>query len=168
MDARLQALIDRAEILDVLHQYVHACDRSDTPRIADVYHPDSFDNHGTYQGDGHRFAEVVVESNKQFTTMSHLLGQSTIRVDGDSAGAETYFIATIAREQDGEPYLDQMGGRYIDTLERRDGKWRIKSRVCTCEWSVTTKVENEWHANSGFVRGTFDRGDPSYKALGLA
>lgn len=167
MDPKLQALIDRAEILDVLHQYVHACDRSDQPRVVDVYHPDSFDNHGAYQGDGHTFAKVVCDGNAERETMSHLLGQSTIRVDGDRAGAETYFIATVTRFENGERHLDQMGGRYIDTLERRDGRWKIKDRVCTCEWSVTSRIEKQWHPDGQFVRGSFDRGDPSYRVLGI-
>jgi hypothetical protein len=167
MDPRLQALIDRAEILEVLHQYVHACDRSDHARIVDVYHPDSLDNHGTYQCSGREFAKIVCDGNAERETMSHLLGQSTIRVDGDHAGAETYFIATVTRSENGERHLDQMGGRYVDTLERRDGRWRIKDRICTCEWSVTSRIEKQWHQDGQFVRGTFDHNDPSYHVLGL-
>lgn len=168
MDPRLQALIDRAEILEVMHQYVHACDRSDLPRLLDVYCPESFDNHGGYRGDGRQFARNVVEGNKDRETMSHLLGQSTIRVDGDKAGCETYFNATITRVENGIRYLDMMGGRYIDQLERHDGKWQVKHRVCTCEWSYTTRVEKVWHEDGTFVRGTFDKKDPSYPVLGLA
>jgi hypothetical protein len=146
MDPRLQALIDRAEILDVLHQYVHGCDRSDEPRIADIYHPEAQDNHGQYQGSGRKFAKVVCDGNQtDRDTMSHLLGQSTIHLDGDKAGAETYFNATVARMEGDVRYIDMMGGRYIDKLERReDGKWRVQDRVCTSEWSMTLKVENEW------------------------
>jgi SnoaL-like domain len=168
VDPKLQAVIDRAEILDVLHQYVHACDRSDEPRLIDTYHPDARDNHGGYQGTGHAFAKVVCEGNRQRKTMSHLLGQSTIHLNGDKAGAETYFNATVARDDGGIRYLDMMGGRYIDKLERReDGKWRVQDRVCTCEWSFTMKVEHEWHKDGQFVCGTFDKTDPSYPVLGL-
>ena len=27
-----------------------------------------------------------------------------------------------------------VGGRYVDRLERRDGRWAIAVRVCTAEW----------------------------------
>ena len=50
MDPKLQAVIDRAEILEVLHQYVHACDRSDEPRLIDTYHPEARDNHDMMGG----------------------------------------------------------------------------------------------------------------------
>ena len=168
MDPRLQALIDRQDILDVLHQYVHGCDRSNEPRIAEVYLPGAMDNHGLFQGTGEELAKFVCDSNPQYTTMSHLLGQSTIHIDGDKAGAETYFNATIAR-MDGEVRIvDMMGGRYVDQLERHDDKWKISDRVCTCEWSYTMRVENEWQRGAGFVQGSFDKIDPSYAALGLA
>ena len=168
MDPRLQALIDRQDILDVLHQYAHACDRSDEARIADVYHSEARDNHGQYHGLGKDFAKVVCDGNMtDRDTMSHLMGQSQITIDGDKAGAETYFNATIARMADGERYVDMMGGRYIDKLERRDGRWRISDRICTCEWSMTLKVENEWQRDRGFVCGSFDTRDPSYEFLGL-
>ena len=168
MDPRLQALIDRQDILDVLHQYAHGCDRGDEPRIVDTYHPGAWDNHGSYQGTGHDFAKIVCTNNGERETMSHLMGQSQIRIDGDSAGAETYFNATIQRLVDDVRYIDMMGGRYVDRLERRDGQWRIQDRVCTCEWSFTTRVEDEWHERGEFVQGTWDKSDPSYKVLKLA
>jgi hypothetical protein len=167
MDPKLQALIDRQEILDVLYQYAHACDRSDEPRIADVYHPEARDNHGQYNGPGKKFAKVVCDGNRERDTMSHLMGQSQIRIDGDRAGAETYFNATIARMEGGERKIDMMGGRYIDKLERRDGRWRISDRICTCEWSMTLAIENEWQRGTGFVCGSYDESDPSYEFLGL-
>ena len=99
--------------------------------------------------------------------MSHLMGQSQIRIDGDRAGAEPYFNATIARMEGGERKIDMMGGRYIDKLERRDGQWRISDRICTCEWSMTLAIENEWQRGTGFVCGSYDESDPSYEFLGL-
>ncbi len=128
MDPRLQALIDRQEILDVMHQYVLGCDRSDQARIEDVYHPEAQDNHGLYKGPGKPFAKVVCDGNKERDSMSHLLGQSTINIDGDSAGAETYYNATIARMEGDVRYLDMMGGRYVDKFEQppicRSGRLR--------------------------------------------
>lgn len=168
MDPRLQALIDRQEILDVLHQYAHGADRADEPRMADVYHPEAWDNHGSYNGNGREFAKQVCgRGPTERETMSHLLGQSQIKIDGDTAGTETYFNATIQRRVDDVRYIDMMGGRYVDKLERRDGQWRITDRVCTCEWSMTLKVENEWHERGLFVQGTFDKSDVSYRVLGL-
>ncbi len=173
MDPKLQALIDRQEILDVLNQYSHGCDRGDEARMADIYHVESLDNHGLYNGDGRAFAKEVCspESTSSRETMSHLLGQSQISVDGDSAGAETYFNATIKRcNEDGVRYIDMMGGRYIDKLERRDGRWRVLDRLCTCEWSFTMRVDEdiEWHRPGVFYQGTTDKSDRSYEVLGLS
>ena len=49
----------------------------------------------------------------------------------------------------------------------RDPLWRIKDRICTSEWSVTSRIEKQWHPDGLFVRGSFDRKDPSYGVLGL-
>ena len=167
MDPRLQALIDRQEILDVMHQYVLGCDRNDQARIEDVYHPEAQDNHGQYKGPGKAFAKQVCDGNAERDSMSHHLGQSTINIKGDSAGAETYYQATIARMEGDVRYLDMMGGRYVDKFERRDGQWRILDRVCTCEWSMTLRVENEWHRDSGVYFGKWDKSDIAYEFLGL-
>jgi hypothetical protein len=170
MDPRLQALIDRQDIIDVLHQYSHGCDRGDEARMADIYHPESWDDHGIYKGDGRAFAKQVCGGTGRRETMSHLLGQSQIKVDGDSAGVETYYNATIQRRnEEGVRYVDMMGGRYIDKLERRDGKWRVLDRLCTCEWSFTLRVEQEleWHPTGKFYQGTTDKSDRSYEVLGL-
>ena len=56
-----------------------------------------------------------------------------------------------------------MGGRYLDRLERRDGTWRIALRRCTIEWSMSGDASLlDSGAFAGFIKGTWDRTDPSY------
>jgi hypothetical protein len=167
MDERLQKLIDRFEIIDVLNEYVHGCDRLDEPRMAGVYWPDSWDDHGPDKCEGPEFSRRIIATLQNKSLMcSHQLGQSIIHVDGDVAGAETYFIASVRFPGDPET-LNQMGGRYVDQLERRAGRWRIKHRTCIREWSITLPVEQDWLKQAGFVEGVRARSDPSYQTLGL-
>jgi hypothetical protein len=59
-----------------------------------------------------------------------------LAIDRDTANAETYFIAYHAYRSDaGAHRLTQFGGRYLDRLERRDGRWGIVDRLVVHDWS---------------------------------
>jgi ketosteroid isomerase-like protein len=170
MDPRLQEMLDHHEIRKLLAQYAHGCDRADAQRMGSVYCADSWDDHGPNKCDGHDFAELITRDLWDTASMcSHLLGQSLITIDGDKAGAETYFVATVkGRPDDKEPCTHQLGGRYIDTLEREDGAWKIKRRICVRDWSASQPLVADWLAGAGFAEGRLGAGDPAYAALSLA
>jgi hypothetical protein len=168
MSDRMQELIDHHDIRDVLVQYCHACDRLDAERMAAVYHPESWDDHGLDKMPGKDFAATATSNLAAgWTACMHHLGQSFIRVNGDEAGAETYFVAFLDRTRDGERVIDQLGGRYIDRLQRVDSRWLIKHRVCAREWSVTVPVSEDMLLGHQFVQGLRSSADPSYAALRL-
>jgi hypothetical protein len=57
------------------------------------------------------------------------------------------------------------GGRYVDRLERRDGRWAIAARVCVVEWiteSTSLITEDVLAVLSAEQTPTKDRSDPSY------
>src|SRR3546814_18799019 len=79
--------------------------------------------------------------------MFHLLGQSQIRVDGDVAGADSYFRAVSRNTgDDGVVMCNQLGGRFVDYLERVDGGWKIKKRIVVRDWSISMPVTADWTA----------------------
>jgi hypothetical protein len=166
IDARLQELLDHHEIRMLLAEYCHGCDRGDEVQMASVYCEESWDDHGRVRADGKAFsAQMTRELVDYASVCSHLLGQSLIRVQGDTAGAETYFLATVTYP--GKASVNQLGGRYVDTLERENGAWKIKKRICIRDWSMTVPVEADWLANDPFVGPSMSQNDPSYAALGL-
>jgi len=168
MDPRLQLLIDRAEIREVLEAYVHAVDRCDRAAIRDVYHDDSWDDHGPMKMTGSDFADACTDAIlERWTGATHLLGQSRIRVDGDHAGAETVFYASLPRDAVGAKMLDEMVGRYIDKLERRDGVWRIKDRRTIAQWSTSRPMGEDFMRGDLFLAGQRDPSDIAHEVLGL-
>lgn len=171
MDPRLQDLLDHHEIRQLLATYCHGCDRGDEVEMASTYASDSWDDHGSRKMEGRRFSiETVEESLRTTNLVSHLLGQSLIRVDGDTAGAETYFVATLLYPSKGEDTgetIGQLGGRYVDTLIRQAGQWRIKHRVCVREWSHSHPVTGDWLAHAGFTPMHRGQQDASYATLDL-
>jgi hypothetical protein len=169
MDARLQEMLDHHEIRQVLATYCAGCDRLDTGLLHSVYAADSFDNHGRRALPGHEFAEVVAADVGAHTeVMFHLLGQSLIRVTGDEAGAETYFLA-VSRERDdaGALVSNQLGGRFLDTMVREDGRWKIRRRDVVREWTSSQPVDAEWTPATAIQAGQRSGADLLYATLGL-
>ena len=169
--ARLQELWDHHEIRQMLATYCHGCDRSDVAEMSSVYCAQSWDDHGANKCDGRAFAALILEEAQRTTrVVSHQLGQSLIRVKGERAGAETYFVATLIAQgaaPDGAERMTQLGGRYVDTLEREDGAWRIKERLCVRDWSTTGMIDPGYLANAGFIPGARGAADVSWAKLGL-
>ena len=62
---KIQELIDRQEIYDVLTRYCQGVDRCDVDLIKSVYHEDAQDDHGMFKGRGLDFAEWIVDWEKE-------------------------------------------------------------------------------------------------------
>lgn len=170
MDPRLQVLLDERDIRRLLAEYVHGCDRCDGVLMGSVYATESWDDHGNVKAAGQEFARVMTEEviPASCETLSHLLGQSLIEIDGDGARAETYYLAVTRSHVEGVPMCNQLGGRYIDRLERSDGAWKVSHRVCVRDWSVSLEVGADGFANAGLTPGERGLGDPGVALLGLA
>ena len=170
MDPRLAEMVDHYEITKTLREYCHACDRCDEPRMRAVYVEDSWDDHGDVKAPGAEFARIMTHAIRTTTTsLSHLLGQSMIKVNGDEAGAETYFIAVAKTVgEDGREYCNQLGGRFVDTLRRENGRWLIKHRHVVRDWSISLPIEYDWKDSLALTPGQRSNADPSCAVLGMA
>lgn len=176
LDPDRAALTDRAAIYRQLVRYCRGVDRRDLELVRSTYHPDAFDDHGTYKGDVEGFlAFVRDEVHARFRTTVHKLGQSLIEVDGDVARAESYAICHHVMTEPASPsgagapaaagaprdVADMvMGIRYVDRFERRAGAWRIARRELRWEWVRTDRLEG---LDPGWTLGRVDRGDPLFE-----
>lgn len=167
VSARLQEMLDHYEISKVLNAYCHGCDRGDQLLMESVYAEESWDEHGQSSGTGKDFTRTIMSGLPYSRCISHLQGQTTIHVQGDEAGAETYFFAVVCNELDGKEVVNQLGGRYVDRLVREGGGWKIRHRTCVRDWSISLPVEADWIGTRGHRQGARSGEDPSYGALGL-
>jgi hypothetical protein len=76
-------------------------------------------------------------------------------IDGDVAHAETY-ATTYLVTRDG--YVRSTHARYVDRLEKRDGKWKIALRRIVRNALSRSEVVGEPKPE-----GRRDRGDPAYQ-----
>ena len=130
----VQALQDRQAIHDCLMTYSRAIDRLDRAMLLSVYHDDAIDDHGVFVGSPEAFADWAIAMHRR-THLSHQHCQfnSTCDLQGDVAHTETYYMF-VGMNQRGAP-LGMSGGRYIDRLEKRDGRWAIAARLCVRDWA---------------------------------
>lgn len=168
-DAQLQELIDHHAIRKMLASYCFATDRCDEPRIAEVYAEESWDDHGDRSATGPEFAKLIARDIDTTTeSLSHMLGQSQITVDGDKAGAETYFLAVATwHRDDGVEMCNQLGGRFVDRLIRTEKGWVIEHRIAVRDWAISLPVEADWTAQNSLKRGLREGQDPAYAVLGM-
>lgn len=168
MEDELQEMLEHFRIRKVLADYCRGVDRVDEPLMSSVYAEDSFDDHGTVKAPGPEFCSKMCDSVEVSTdTLAHSLGQSTITIDGDEAGAETYFIA-VAREttEDGTQMCNQLGGRFADRLIRENGQWKVKHRTVLRDWSVAIPLDHDWVLSNTLTHGQRSGEDMTYAVLG--
>ncbi len=168
----IQELLDKQAITEVIYRYCRAIDRLDLELFRSVYHEDATDDHGGRKGTGYEFAEGVVPGLGSVDQRTqHHITNILIEIDGDVAWAESYLMAFhrfLDEPRLGDNRLDparpllEYGGRYIDRLERRDGVWRIASRVIVYDWSRFSAVEAEYPNHEVFEQGRRDRTDLAY------
>jgi hypothetical protein len=69
------------------------------------------------------------------------------------------YVTAITR--DAQKY-DDIGARWVDRFERRDGTWRIAERTSIVEYNRSFPRGEEGAIVALFNNGTRDRTDPSY------
>ena len=131
----LQLLFDKAEILDCMQRYARGMDRLDRELARSAYHDDAVDDHLGYSGDVEGFLDWAFQYHDSQVRHQHFLHNHSVEVDGDVAHAETYYVF-VGTERDPEAPLTMVGGRYVDRLERREGRWAIVVRRCLVEWAT--------------------------------
>lgn len=127
---------DRLAIQDALNVYCRGIDRMDEALIAAAYWPDAKEDHGVFKGRAKEFAPWIVKYlDEKYQSTAHRLGQSYAQVADERARAETYFSALHHLRADDGANFEAVDGRYIDEFQKRDGVWRISSRVVIIDFA---------------------------------
>ena len=96
----------------------------------------------------------------------HAIGNVIIEFDGSRARTETYCVALHILGEPGSETEMTVGGRYLDTLDRRTGEWRIVERLYVMDWNrqrpATMRVEGGLYDNLQ-RRGERSPEDPLYR-----
>ena len=139
-EERLQELLDKDEIRDVIARSCRAIDRLDPELLSTCFHPDATVNYSPlYEGPAQGLIDSVPGADRLFDKSQYNIGTQLIEVDGDFARAETYiWCAKVLpdRHESGGQYGRISGFRYVEKHERRNGQWRILFRAMIPDWGM--------------------------------
>jgi hypothetical protein len=146
LSARLSTLEAEREIADTINRYSHAIDYGLDDEWLDCFTVDGtievrwrgdesgappLSRVGRYTGREQLLEFIHVQSRPPDAWHKHVVSQTRIRLDAESATATSYLIRID--ESAGTLRLYSMG-RYVDTLVHSiDGRWRIAERILDLE-----------------------------------
>ena len=132
---------DRAEIEELMWQYVRALDTENADAYAATYTPDGQFGSGANAVKGRealkkmiadlrqRATEAEAKSGEKRPPMYHVIANSYLAfVDKDHAHLEAYWMTVFAQAGPNVPVRLAAAGREVDELVRVNGRWLIQTR----------------------------------------
>jgi len=131
----LTEIADRLAIAETLARYCRGIDRCDAALLAEIFTPDARIDYG----DGTKTpAETIPGLMAGLGAMrltQHNIANTVMQITGATAKAETHCVALhLIPSPEGEVEL-VVGGRYLDTLAKTAGQWRIAERLYVMDWN---------------------------------
>lgn len=161
-EIRVAELVDKRDIEEVLLRYCRGVDRGDLDLIRSAYHPDAWEHHGAYRGNSvPDFLEYATGRSGAYRSVCHYVMNHLIELDGDTAYSEAYAVAVHVSGSEAPLRHEVFGGRYVDRMERREGRWAIADRVVVVDWSRDDRV-GMWEREPMFAAGVRGHQDVSY------
>jgi hypothetical protein len=163
MRKTIEEVLAEAAIKDIQVRYCRGCDRMDFELLRSCFHPDAVTEYGFFGGTVDQFIDSAKQALPGFVATTHNTGNQVVEVEGDTAWAEHYTVAThrIAADDLGPERDFVTAVRYIDRLECRDGDWRIARRVLVLDWIRSDPVVTI-EPRPEVQPGRRDRSDASY------
>jgi ketosteroid isomerase-like protein len=160
----VQRLLDEAAIRRVHLDYCRGIDRRDWELVRSCYHPDAIDYHGPFEGGVEEFIEWAVGLMDDVAMTMHFVGNQIVDVDDDVAWHEAYCLAFHRlTSTEGSPAVDWVVNvRYLDKMERRDGRWKIADRLVVHDLDRRDLVAGSGEISPGWFPGGFSPDDASY------
>lgn len=136
-DEKIDAMLDKYEITELLYAYCNAADRHDHVLMRSLYHEDAWDDHGSFfKGPAMEFIDMLPEIQSTMEILHHNMTTKNIRLNGDYAEGEIYMIAFHKFKIEDRTSADLLvGGRYFDKYEKRDGVWKFSLRAAGADWA---------------------------------
>lgn len=144
MALSVQQIADRIEIEDLLQRYTACIDAKDWNGLDSVFTPDATLDYSSSGGPVGPYPEVkawLQRALAHFPMTHHMIGKSTVQLDGDRAQCRTIFYNPMGASVDAEgkfipngaagagQHVFIVGGFYNDTCRRTEDGWRIVRKV---------------------------------------
>ena len=135
-------IADRLAIAETLARYCRGIDRCDAALLTAVFTPDARIDYGDGAKSPADTIPGLMAGLGAMRLTQHNISNTVMKITGGAAKAETTCVALhLIPTPDGEIDLPEteliVGGRYLDTLVKQDGTWRIAERLYVMDWNRT-------------------------------
>jgi hypothetical protein len=131
-NARVQAMVDKFEIIENSINTLHCRDSADWNGLAQCFHDDAQLTTSWFKGTAKEFAEQsrrMMDGHHPTDTQRHRMGNPRVKINGNRAVCEFYVILYQGRTLDGYEFDFQTWSVSLDFYEKRDGAWRVCRRA---------------------------------------
>ena len=143
----VRELSDKEAIRSCMYRYARGIDRCDPELLRTVFWPDgTVSMGGAYNGPAYGLIDFAIPNLSRMEATQHLFGNMLIELSGDAANVETYsqcFHRMPADEERGA-FDVIVAVRYLDRFAKRDGEWRIESRMMLPDWFRQYPDSGDW------------------------
>ncbi len=119
---------DREQIRRLIEDWVIWRDSGDWDRFLTLWHPEGRMMATWFQGAAADFAEISRAGFERGVRILHVLGGTSVDVEGDRAIAQTRMAIHQRADVEGVACDVVCTGRFYDLLERRDSQWGLVLR----------------------------------------
>lgn len=134
-------LADRVAIRDLMENWAIWRDTGDWARLRSCWHDDGRMVATWFEGTADAFVALCREGFEAGVLAQHVLGATAAEVAGDRAVAQTRMTIHQRARVGGVEADAACLGRFLDLLERRDGRWGIVLRHPVYEKDWLTPVD---------------------------
>ncbi|MHA0286342.1 nuclear transport factor 2 family protein [Mycobacterium sp. C3-094] len=135
-DPNLTLMLDEFALQRLVHRYCRAVDRGDADLLRSLYHAGASDRHGGFStGTATDLVAQITAARPYLRAMQHHVTTVNFAIDGDAAEGEVYMLATHTLAAGDHDVDVIVGGRYLDTYEKRSGRWGFTHRMIVTDWA---------------------------------
>lgn len=164
--AEIERLKAIEAIRDCIYRICRGTDRVDPDLVRSAYHPGAQVHYGKmFEGNAEDTIEGGMKHQASQEQRQHLVGNILIRVDGDTAVAESYELDRHKTPMGGEMRDLVLAARTLDRFEKRNGEWKIVDRTKVMDWGRAIEANDGLYQNSPLPTGGNDKTDLSYQIL---
>lgn len=156
--AALEELVAIEAIRRLHVRYCRGVDRLDRELISSVFHPGAVEHHVPwFDGPAEEYADLVLKEGvtRWAGVFCHMVANELITVEGQRASSEWYLLQINRTQTEGSTADYLLCARYLETLERRDGRWGITERWLVRDLTRVDRVDLEYMRDYPSIDGGF-------------
>jgi hypothetical protein len=132
---------DKLACAELVQAWGFARDQGRWNDLLDIFHPGGEIAVSWFRGPYPQFVEHCRKNYGGGSVAKHLLWPAKVTLTGDRATAETNVAILVRQTIEGVPVDLTSQGRFLDRIERRDGRWRMVERATVYEKDRLDPVE---------------------------